>query len=77
MEQLEQKGDVHKEITQNLEVIRLTAMTYKPSTIRIVTQCRNSMPKTSRGEVLTIMNCGFLFEMFVFFVGDYSKRGLF
>ena len=86
-EQLKRKGDLHKEITQSLEVIRLTATTYKPSTIRIITQFRNSIPRvneiirkrkaqkdnkndsTSWWEVLTVMNCGFLFGMFVFFVG--------
>ena len=86
-EQLKRKEDLHKEIVLSLEVIGLTNTKYKPSTIRIITQFRNSIPKvkailknrklqkerkddpTTWWEVLTAVNWGFLFGMFVFFVG--------
>ena len=86
-EQLKRKEDLHKEIVLSLEVTGLTNTKYKPSTIRIITQFRNSIPKvkaiiknrklqkerkddpTTWWEVLTAVNWGFLFGMFVYFVG--------
>ena len=43
--QLRRKEDLHKEIVLSLEVIRLTNTKYKPSTIKIITQLKNSIPK--------------------------------
>ena len=86
-EQLNRKGDLHKEISLYLEVIGLTHTKYKPSTIRTIAQFRKSLPRvkailknrklkkerkddpTTWWDVLTAVNWGFLFGMFVYFVG--------
>ena len=43
--QLRRKEDLHKEIVQGLEVIRLTNTKYKPSTIKVITHFKHSIPK--------------------------------
>ena len=43
--QFTKKDLLHKEITQSLEVIKLTETKYRPSTIKTITKFKNAIPK--------------------------------